>query len=52
MRKYTRGDVVRLKEPIVEAVVGEDHRTSVWVTAGGMSGYIRKDAIEEHRHGP
>jgi hypothetical protein len=47
MRKYARGDTVRLKDPISEVVVGEDHQTSVWVTAGGMSGFVRKDQIEE-----
>lgn len=51
MRKYARGDVVRLKEPIVEATVGEDHGSSIWVFAGGMSGYLRKDQIEERANG-
>jgi hypothetical protein len=47
MMKYSRGDVVRLKAPIIEARVGEDHGTSVWVTAGGLAGYVRKDKIEK-----
>ncbi len=49
VKKYSRGDTVRLKEPITEARVGEDHGTSVWVTAGGLAGYVRKDKIERKK---
>jgi hypothetical protein len=49
VKKYSRGDVVWLKVPIVEARVGEDHGSSVWVTAGGLAGYVGKSQIEEKR---